>query len=548
MENNIYFKEVDIVSIRDKKGFSFEFSPSINFIYGENDTGKSSLIKSLYYTLGADLRLDDSWKKDDIITRVVLSFYGDEITFIRQNKMIGIVDNEMSVYFSIADLAPKISDLFGFKLQLHSKYRGETEQANPACYYLPFYIDQDEGWHTILNSFSSLSMYSDWQKNILYYHAGIRPKEYYLLQGEIKKIRLEISELESVIAVIIKSKERIENSFGVVLFDVDVSFYENQIVSLLDECSDLEKAESQFRVELLNLYSQRSRISDEIEHGVRILEENYSLWQDQMSLTDIVKEYSNLGYQSEMASHLPKLYEAKEALNNKIDKLRVMLNEKRYLSERIKTLLNEVKGELTLKDIIRSAAQHEIHDTFMKQLASLYYDVGLKNVDLNDLLRKLEVYNDKARTASINERFKTHLEFALKELGVVGYNAHGIASYSKITKGKTGSRNPRGIFAFHYALLKVLSCNDSAEVFPIVIDSPKQQDMDRVHTEKLIEICVNNLAPLGQVIIGAVNLEANMHGYHSLFLERKYSLLSESGFDAAYRKIMPTLNKMLLGI
>ena len=53
----IYFKSVHILSLRDKKGFSFDFSPTINIITGENDTGKSSFIKSLYHTLGADIRL-----------------------------------------------------------------------------------------------------------------------------------------------------------------------------------------------------------------------------------------------------------------------------------------------------------------------------------------------------------------------------------------------------------------------------------------------------------------------------------------------------------
>ncbi|EJH5817528.1 AAA family ATPase, partial [Escherichia coli] len=49
---SIYFKSAHILSLRDKKGFSFKFSPDINIITGENDTGKSSFIKSLYHTLG----------------------------------------------------------------------------------------------------------------------------------------------------------------------------------------------------------------------------------------------------------------------------------------------------------------------------------------------------------------------------------------------------------------------------------------------------------------------------------------------------------------
>ena len=68
----IYFKSVHILSLRDKKGFSFDFSPTINIITGENDTGKSSFIKSLYHTLSADIRLDQKWKNDNCISKVVI--------------------------------------------------------------------------------------------------------------------------------------------------------------------------------------------------------------------------------------------------------------------------------------------------------------------------------------------------------------------------------------------------------------------------------------------------------------------------------------------
>ncbi|EOJ0915716.1 AAA family ATPase [Klebsiella pneumoniae] len=69
---SIYFKSAHILSLRDKKGFSFKFSPDINIITGENDTGKSSFIKSLYHTLGADVRLDKKWKEDNFVSKVVI--------------------------------------------------------------------------------------------------------------------------------------------------------------------------------------------------------------------------------------------------------------------------------------------------------------------------------------------------------------------------------------------------------------------------------------------------------------------------------------------
>ncbi|TBT85167.1 hypothetical protein D5E71_18200 [Vibrio parahaemolyticus] len=82
-------------------------------------------------------------------------------------------------------------------------------------------------------------------------------------------------------------------------------------------------------------------------------------------------------------------------------------------------------------------------------------------------------------------------------------------------------------------------------MLPIVIDSPKQQDLDKEGTEKLISLCTEDLGVNNQVIIGAVSLESNMHGYHQLELTEKYSLLKSDGYEKAYDEIMPYYEKGL---
>ncbi|MGQ7156672.1 hypothetical protein ACUODF_44310, partial [Escherichia coli] len=74
------------------------------------------------------------------------------------------------------------------------------------------FIDQDEGWKAVINSFENMSMYSEWQKNILYYHSGIKPKEYYTVQGKIKEIKVKISELDGFVKVLKRSKSKLDES------------------------------------------------------------------------------------------------------------------------------------------------------------------------------------------------------------------------------------------------------------------------------------------------------------------------------------------------
>ncbi|HGS5630122.1 TPA: AAA family ATPase [Vibrio parahaemolyticus] len=140
---SIYFKSAHILSLRDKKGFSFKFSPDINIITGENDTGKSSFIKSLYHTLGADIRLDKKWKEDDFVSKVVICVSNRDYAFLRHEKRISIFDitegqeHHLVTSSSRTDIALTVRDIFDFNLELVTKSNLVQGQAQPASLYLP---------------------------------------------------------------------------------------------------------------------------------------------------------------------------------------------------------------------------------------------------------------------------------------------------------------------------------------------------------------------------------------------------------------------------
>lgn len=131
---SIYFKSAHILSLRDKKGFFFEFSPNVNIISGENDTGKSSFIKSLYHTLGADVRLDKKWKSDNFISKVIIHVKNRDYAFIRHNKRISIFDltegqRHLVTSNSRSDIAEIVRDIFDFNLELVVKKTAIQAQA-----------------------------------------------------------------------------------------------------------------------------------------------------------------------------------------------------------------------------------------------------------------------------------------------------------------------------------------------------------------------------------------------------------------------------------
>lgn len=541
----IYFKDISILSRRDRKGFSFEFSPSVNMIFGENDTGKSSLIKALYFTLGGDCRIDKDWKDDDIITKVCICVKGKNYSFIRHNKRISIFSNTddskpLVTSSHMSAIADKVKDIFDFNLQLSHKKTGKQSQANPACLYLPFYIDQDNGWHTILSSFSGLTMYDDWQKNSLQFHSGMKPKEFYELVGEIKTIQLDLEELIATLKVVLAAKKKFEESFGRVLFDIDVEYYQNLLNKFLAKCQELNKDESEYRLNLLNLLSSRDAIANEIDVCRNLLEDF-----GDHTTNDAAEKYHMFESREQILEILPIMYDEKQVLDDQINSIKEELRQSKTLSSELNAMMQEVRGELTLQDVIKSQASKEVEFTFDEQIKSLHEKIGAQTTALEGLTTKQNEYTDRKHTQTINDDFKSFLAIAQDRLGIGSPIIAPLIQYGKITKSKTGSRSPRSIFAYHYGLLKTMEKHSTMNMLPIVIDSPKQQDLDTEGTEKLINLCTTDLGKNNQMIIGAVSLESNMHGYHQIELTEKYSLLKTDNYEKAFNEIMPLYERGL---
>lgn len=544
----VIFKRIAILSLTEKKAFSFEFSEGLNFIHGTNDTGKSSLIKSLYYCLGGDVRLDDGWKSQETITKVTLIHDRKTINFLRKASFFivsiiedGLVKTEKK-FNKTSELATEIQHIFGFNLLLTVKSNRETALANPATYYFPFYIDQDEGWGHVLESFNGLKMYVDWQKNAIQYHSGIKPKEYYSLNGELKILAAKVAELEKEENLIKKTKSRFEQHLHNVSFDIDLEYYITKIDYFVQKCEELEAEERSFRVKALDLYSKRNYISDAL---FNIENENNNILVDDLDdISYSIKKYEINNSKISLFSQKARLYEEKNKLDEKIANLKDKLLENKNLSQKISSMLNDVHEDFSIKEIIDSEAYKSAAQAFDKQLSELKEDIDKLLIEKSTVEKDIKKFNNLKRTKEINEFFLLMLNKAQSKLQLPVSSKATVIGYKKLTTGKTGSRSPRAIFAYHYALLMTINKFSSLPILPIVIDSPKQQDLDDEYTEKVIQFCLDDLAAVSQVIIGAVKPERNMVGYHSINLNKKFSLLNDDEYQHIYDEIVPHFNEV----
>ena len=76
----MYFDNILIADITKKTARFHKFEKGFNVITSQdNHVGKSSLLKSLYYTMGAEVEFDNVWSKNTKI--YVVEFYVDKIKY-----------------------------------------------------------------------------------------------------------------------------------------------------------------------------------------------------------------------------------------------------------------------------------------------------------------------------------------------------------------------------------------------------------------------------------------------------------------------------------
>jgi hypothetical protein len=214
---SLVFKEISILSKVEKTARRETFDPAANLITGENDVGKSTLIKSLYHTLGADVPglQNARWKKAHPIYCVRFSLGKNEYTVIRDERYFGVFDvNEVLIgrFAGVSGekgVAQFLNPKLNFRVELERSEDGKLGAAGPAFYYLPFYIDQDEGWNKSWASFVGLQQFSLYRKSMLEYHLGVRPQSYY----DARKRQVELLEEKARIAAEIEALNKVRESY-----------------------------------------------------------------------------------------------------------------------------------------------------------------------------------------------------------------------------------------------------------------------------------------------------------------------------------------------
>lgn len=546
---SLKFESIVLVSHVERKSKKIEFDPNLTVLRGENDTGKSSVMKSLYYALGAEPHnVTKRWKNADVAVLLKFSLENVRYRIYRHRKSFSLFNSKdelVGTYDSVTnDLGPVLARLYNFNLIMADRF-GVPTTPPPAYLYLPFYIDQDKGWASTWNSFKNLSQFGRWKEDVPSYHYGLRPDEWYAVKSKAKEIESELDEptrekraLEGLYA---KTRDELSR----VDFDIDVERFTKDIKELIALCNQLRKKQTSYRQELNLLKNTQVRLDAQIEivsHTYEELSADYGYATETMS--DAVDcpmcgaEYENsFAERFHIASDTDTCRDLLQSLRKDLSKakdaeksVKTILRDTRVETNAIEGVLSRKQGKVSLSDLVKNEGKKELIDHLRLEIGK--QSQAIQNIEgrMQELSEKMQQYDNPSRRKVIRDRFTKTFEKFCWDL-----NVHGIveASYKTISTNidESGSDVPRAILAYNFATLDAITIAENATFFPVVIDAPNQQEQDKNNLKRILNFIPENIPDGSQLILGLVDdCDIKFQG-KVIDLTSKYSLLQESSYE-----------------
>lgn len=558
---NLQLENMLLVSHKEKKARKIKFDPEVTLIKGENDTGKSSVIKSIQYAFGANPHnLHKNWKNADIITLVKFNLDGISYYIYRHRNSFSIFDttkNIIGTYNSVThELAPKLAEIFDFRLKLTDR-DGRSVTPPPAYLMLPFYIDQDKGWIGTWGSFTNLGQFSHWKSRVAGYHFGIKPDKWYELESQKKNLELERDEPKRQIKAIQAIRDKTLSDFSGINFDLNIDNFRKEIDELLNRCNILKDEEQKYKNSILKSKIERIRIEAQIEIVAKTHDELSEDYKFSSKIDDVIDcptcgaHYSNSFVERfEIARDtetcvdlLSSLRGDLSNLNNDISDSEVQIHKTRNLKLGINQLLAKKQGKIKLKDIIELESKKSLLVHLDKETDEYTEIIGNIDKKIGGIRDNMEEYDDPKRRKKIVDKYGESLRKNTIRLGV---NSLDDKVYKNITPviEESGSDLPRAILAYFFTSLEAIENNGNATYFPIVIDAPNQQEQDKDNLEKILKFIKSNRPKGKQLILGLVDSGSIEFEGKILTFNKKHSVLDEKFYQdgAEEMKHFETLN------
>jgi hypothetical protein len=560
---NLRFQEVLLLSRRERAARSVILDQDVTIVLGKNDTGKSALLKSIYASFGATAAVvHPRWDSAAVISFV--KFTVDDIPFsiLRAGSFYALFDASENLIFCgdrvLNGLGPILADLLSYKIVLTSS-SNEPVPPPPQYFFLPFYVDQDEGWRENWSSFAHLRQVREWRKNMVEFHTGIRPNEYYTAKSALVQTQSRLREARAEVAVVERMVAEVRND-AAPTFDIDLDSFQQQVKALLDECGRLKSIEEQLSSKLNELYARRHTLQTQIDVAAASLKEvagDYRFATERITHSEVECPTCGALYSNSFAERFAiaqdedrlteliiQLKQELSPIGEEIQKLSAQHSNQRAEIQRINGLLDQRQGEVTMRAVIQSEGRKEINQLLAGRVDDARERVTAAAATVESRKADLKSYEDPDRTERILDRYHGLMKSYLNELRVFTLPERAYEQvWSNISE--TGSDLPRALLAYYFAILTLIQEFSTSTICPIVIDSPNQQGQDQESIRTMLQFIRDHRPKGAQMILAIEDRSGVSFGGSVLELSDRYHLLRTSEYDTVDAVVTPLLSRAL---
>lgn len=511
----VKFKSIVIYDLIKKRGFKQTFQPGVNVVTStENHVGKSCLVKSLYFALGADVNYDQNWDVRSKTFCLEFSVNDSEYFIIRKNKSFLLLDGENNASFCThvsTELNFILKNIFDFGVYLTNKRTNKLELTPPAFTYLPYFIDQDKGWSSeMFSSFENVTQYNASERRMsVLYHYNVRDEDFAKTANALvdekaraEEVKRERDLLEKTLLVLANEAKGInivadEEELAKVMEDSRKQTEKllKQVLVSRNRIQKLQEQTSFYSIRLKQIKSKtRTDSNDEI---VGIKRCSHCGYIDDESVYDVAHkvfyERNKRYIVKQLESHLSNLSKEIEIEKNNYDCL-----QKKLQQNDVELFEHNHWYEAYVKYLGLEASMRNINER-VKQLQS---DIER----LDEIIKGLGVQKRLIvkKEADVNEKYNGYARQFMAQLGVPLEEEAEIDMSSLLKNRAQGAMLPKTIVALHAAILETIRCQNSTVMFPFVVDSPcTMEASDNSRTEILNFL--HRLDYLPQVIISTVD-------------------------------------------
>lgn len=540
IKNYFYFHQIAMRSHSEKSGKVQNLYHRTLIDSTENTQGKSTFVKVLFWSVGCEVKFEDTWC-EDLETIISFSVRNQDYQIYRNNHSINLydIDRDKTFFFNIRqkkaskEFIEKFNEILNFNIKLSHPNTLKLSVVPPHYYFAINYIEQMTGWKDFWSCFPVLSSFNDKKRlDILKYISGILDHEYFLEKNNESSIKQKKEEISEKLV-------KYNSHLGYLIPYEEKGYYhqvEKTKLRIIEDQNEILEIRNKYLEESSNLNSIEKRI-DLIKITLKELDLDYEYAVENTNRYEIDCPTCGVTHKNDIINRFSILKDV-DVLEYKL----LILEEDRkkliYKLENLKKIIlikdQQINSELEKNDFLDHAYDNIISSRIVPKIKDNIKENEeiVKELDIEQRKSsKTQTQIQKFNLAKMQNNFVEKFQYLCNKLEVKETKKPLLSFKEIIQSDSTGANAIKLMLSKRLTVIDSMVKYAESSIPPFVIDSPRQQDMDDKNYQLILNSLFDDIPNDMQLIVAAVKSNP-IYKLCDKFIEIsiEYPILKESDY------------------